>query len=400
MKKGLITILIASVLFVTACNKAKKENIEDISQLKPDSIILTIDKARYSKADFDEAFNKLYVSSPFGASKTDLSLKRNTKLKLLFRAKAINDIIIRHFIEEEAKNSNLTVSNDEVENIYNEIVEKMGSEERLLNQLKVASMDKEDFKKSLKADIMAKKLIDKMSKDLTITDEDVKQYYDEHKFDKFKVPETARASHIFIKADPRVLKKEIRQETPGLSDEEATKKVNDKMAEARKKAVTILKEAVNTPDNFKDLADKHSEDRISAPQGGDLGYFPKGKMLKAFNDVVFDPDKVQVSKVYGEVVQSPIGFHIIKLTDHRKEGILSFDTVKDDIKRILSDAKKVELLTNFVNKKKANSKIDYIYEEFDQKYINEQLGKDNVSPADQATADIKPESNNNEDKEG
>lgn len=388
MKRTLMTVIIIFMLMITACSKSKEGYKYDVNSLKPGTDIISINGKKFTKGDFDDAFNKLYFSSPFGQSNVDLSQDRNYKIKLLFTAKAVNDLIIRYYIEEEAKKNNITVSDQEVKDIFDEIVQKMGGKERLLTQIKIANMDEDKFRDSLKEDMLAKKVIDSISKNTAVTDDEVKKYYNQHKSDKFDVPETARASHIFIKADARIIKNTYEKENPGVSAAEVNKYVTDVMKEKRAKAEQILKEVLANPDSFNAIAKEKSEDRYSALNNGDIGYFPRGKMLDAINDVVFESGKVQVGKVYNNLIQSPIGFHILKVTDHRKAGILTFDSVKDDIRSTLDDNKKMDVLTEFVKSKKSSARIEYMYKEFDQAYINKQLSMNPDNPANKATADI------------
>ncbi|MEW5821605.1 MAG: peptidylprolyl isomerase [Cyanobacteriota bacterium] len=394
MKKSIFTILIASLIFITACgNNTKVDENADVESIKPDTVIMKIDGKNISKNDFDDAFDKLYITSPYGSAKVDLSKDKNYRIKLLFRTKAINDIIVRYFIEKEAEKQNINVPDQKVQEVYDEVVKRIGGETRLKDQLAVANMNEEKFRKSLKADILAKSVIDKLSENSNVSDAEVKEYYEKHKNDKFDVPETARAKHIFFKADERIIERDYRSKNRNASTQDINKFVESKIAEKRAKAQEALTKALASPDKFDDIAKEYSEDRLSAINGGDLGYIPKGKMLDEFNDVLFDNKKAQVGKPYPELVKTNIGFHIIKITDHRKGGIMVFDAVKDDIKRLLEDQKKIDLLTSFVKDKKAHASIEFIYPQFDETFIEKQLQADPNRPSNKATEDIKLKDN-------
>ncbi|WP_281322825.1 peptidylprolyl isomerase [Flavobacterium aestivum] len=85
-------------------------------------------------------------------------------------------------------------------------------------------------------------------------------------------------------------------------------------AEAKAKAEAILAQVNANPDSFLMLAFTNSDDS-SAQQGGDLGYFGQGQMVKPFNDFVFNNGIGKVG-----LVETPFGFHIIKITD-KQDGI-------------------------------------------------------------------------------
>ncbi len=126
---------------------------------------------------------------------------------------------------------------------------------------------------------------------LNVPRADVEQYYNDN-VSSFSTPEQVRASHILLK-------------TEGKAE-----------ADVRAKAEEILKQARAGAD-FAALARKYSEDESNASDGGDLDYFSRGRMVSEFENAAFALQKDQIS----DLVKSPYGFHIIKLTD-RKPAIV------------------------------------------------------------------------------
>lgn len=118
-----------------------------------------------------------------------------------------------------------------------------------------------------------------------VSEAEIKAWYDGHK-ERYQQPEERRASHILIAAE---------------------KLGKDK---ARQKAEEVLREVQAKPAAFAELARKHSDDPGSASQGGDLGFFGRGMMVKPFEDATFALRDGEVSGI----VESDFGFHIIKLT--------------------------------------------------------------------------------------
>lgn len=397
MKKSILTVLIAFMIIVTGCNK-KDDQFKDnakLNQLSPGTVIMKIDGQKYTKEDFNQAFDKLYITSPFGVAKVDLSQDKNYQINLLFRSRAVNDLIIRHFVEQEAKKRNIAVSDDEIDKTFAQVVQKIGGKEKLLAQLSVVKMDEDRFKKSLKSDLLANKLINNLAKDIKVTDADVKAYYEKNKNTKFNIPETVRVSQIFIDADERKIRYNYQKENKDATSDQIAAHIKEEMTARKAKADKALKEALAKPADFGKIAESYSTDRYSALSGGDLGYLPRGKMLEQFDAAIFDSKTAQVGKVNKDLVQTDIGFHIVKITDHKQSGIMSYDSVKEKIRPLLMDNKKIDLLTEFIKNKKANSNLEFVYKEFDQAFINDQLSKDPSRPANKATADIKQK----EDKE-
>lgn len=146
----------------------------------------------------------------------------------------------------------------------------------------------------------------------------IADYYDLHTADQFTQPEQVRAGHILVKVDP------------GADDAAKTA--------ARKKAEGLLAKVRGKAD-FAEVATKNSDDPGSASKGGDLGLFPRGRMTPAFEDAAFALEPGKVS----DIVETPFGFHIIKVEEHRPGGVQSLDEVREQIKDTLRSQEAIEL---------------------------------------------------------
>jgi peptidyl-prolyl cis-trans isomerase D len=147
---------------------------------------------------------------------------------------------------------------------------------------------------------------------VTVTDREIEGYYGEHR-EEFKEPEEVCASHILVKVKAQP------EAAEGHPDDEARK-----MAEA-------LLAQVRSGGDFAAIAKKSSEDKGSAPGGGDLGCFGRGRMLPAFENAAFSLDPGQVS----DVVRSDFGYHVIKLASRKEEAYPPLAQVKDRIRESL-----------------------------------------------------------------
>ena len=148
--------------------------------------------------------------------------------------------------------------------------------------------------------------LETMKQQVSISDEDVRKYYDENAA-RYSTPEERRASHILIAADKALAAPE--------------------RAKAKAKAEELLAEIRKTPDAFADLAKKNSQDPGSAVKGGDLDFFGRGAMVKPFEDAAYS---LKVGDTSG-VVESDFGFHIIRVTDRRGGDKRSFEVVRPEI---------------------------------------------------------------------
>ncbi|MDP1568808.1 MAG: peptidyl-prolyl cis-trans isomerase [Vicinamibacterales bacterium] len=129
--------------------------------------------------------------------------------------------------------------------------------------------------------------VDQVREGLTVPDAEIAAFYEANRA-QYSTPEEIRASHILLSLDG--------------ADAGAV----------RTRAAALLAEARSGAD-FAALAREHSQDEGSAVQGGDLDYFGRGRMVPEFEQAAFALEVGQIS----DVVESPFGFHIIKLTDRR-----------------------------------------------------------------------------------
>ena len=170
--------------------------------------------------------------------------------------------------------------------------------------------------------------LDNLLSQVAVSDSEVKQWYESHK-DRYQQAEERRASHILI--------------TVNASAPDAEK------AKAKAKAEEVLKEVQKTPAKFAELAKKHSQDPGSAVNGGDLGFFGRGMMVKPFEESVFSQKDGQISGL----VQSDFGFHIIKLTGIKAAKLKSLEEVRAEIegelKRQGAQRRYVEAAEAFTN---------------------------------------------------
>ena len=205
-------------------------------------------------------------------------------------------------------------------------------ENYILSQLLVQEGEKrgldkdEDIQRQLdetKKRLILQKVFQDIQQSAVVSDGEVKAYYDAHpeEFSNTQI----HASHIL------------------LEDEAAANQVLDQV---KKK-----------PDSFGDLAKKLSKDTATAPAGGDLGWFQRGRMVPEFETAAFalkQPGEISA------VVHSPFGYHVIKLTERKEGKPRPFDQVREEIRsKILQDTQRKKIEAYFEElKAKAQVKID------------------------------------------
>jgi peptidyl-prolyl cis-trans isomerase D len=192
------------------------------------------------------------------------------------------------------------------------------------------------------------------AKDVKVDDAEVKAYYEQNQA-AFQTPEQASIEYVMltqealapkVKVDPAEVKAaydasarqyttaERRQASHILIAVKPDAKDEEKAA-AKAKAEALLAQVQADPAKFADIAKASSQDPGSAPQGGDLGEFARGAMVKPFEDAVF---AAKAGDIVGPV-QTDFGFHVIRVTNVTPSEVRSFDEVKGQIEAELQRQK-------------------------------------------------------------
>jgi peptidyl-prolyl cis-trans isomerase D len=135
----------------------------------------------------------------------------------------------------------------------------------------------------------------------TVTGQQIERTFNDN-IQQYSTPEQVRASHILLK-------------TEGKDDAAVKKQAEELLAKVKKGA------------DFADLAKKNSQDEASAAKGGDLDFFGRGQMVPEFDKVAFALQPGQIS----DLVKSPYGYHIIKVTDKRAASQKTLAEVRPQI---------------------------------------------------------------------
>ncbi len=175
--------------------------------------------------------------------------------------------------------------------------------------------------------------LDTLAAQTTVSPDEVKQAYDEQlKQGKWGQPEQRRVSHILVALKPNAT--------------DAEKKA------ALEKAQKIAAEVRRNPSSFAQVAKKESQDPGSAANGGDLGFFGRGAMVKSFEDAAFAAKK---GEIVGPV-QSDFGYHIIRVDEIRPSKVKSLAEATPEIEATL---KKQKATTKFADAAEQFSNIVY-----------------------------------------
>jgi peptidyl-prolyl cis-trans isomerase C len=233
------------------------------------------------------------------------SVQEDPRAKQVLR-QILDNLIDRELLLQEAKTLKMSVPPQQLDAELQKIVQRFPSQEAFEQALTAQNFTLDSVKKDMEGQMLRQQLVKKEILDkTTVSTNDVQSFYEKNK-EKYAEEEQVRARHILIK---------VPQEASATDD-----------ANLKKKAGDVLKRAKKGED-FAALAKEFSEDG-SRTDGGDLGFFGRGQMVGAFEEVAFTLKPGQVS----DLVRTQFGYHIIKVDERKPAKSLSYEEAKEQVK--------------------------------------------------------------------
>jgi foldase protein PrsA len=230
----------------------------------------------------------------------------------------INKMVDNYLILEYGKEQGITLSDDELESAVNEIKEDYPPEmfqEILLK--KYISLN--EWKEGLRQELIIKKIISKVTEDVSlVTFQETKQYYESHQ-DEFKRPQMVR----------------LRQIVTRTKDE--AKKIQKQLAKG---------------EDMGELAEKNSI-TPEASDSGELGWFAKGELEKSLEKAVFS---LPIG-TFSRILKTPYGYHILEVLSKRDEGHITLPESMAEIESKLFLNKRDQFFRRWLKELKAESLV-------------------------------------------
>jgi len=331
-----------------------------------------------------------------------------------FKRSVLNNMIQRRLILNAARSSGLAVSEDELIEMISTVgafQDENGkfSHERYEQVLKAQRLSTAEFEEQVSEDVIVgrlqrviaetafvpnvtvKNLVRQRLQErevsqlvfspadyreaMVVSDEDVRKYYDDNQ-NLFRIPERAKLEYV-------VLNDEVASASVVVSEQDLQDAFQARIADyqskeqrrashilisvtdntddsqwkkAKEKVDSVLSKVKASPKNFSALAKEFSNDPGSAENGGDLGLFEKGFMVKEFEDAAFG---AKVGEIVGPV-KTEYGYHIIRVDEVKGGQTANFDSIKEDLEKEIRKARADEAYL-----KASQTFTDLVYTEFD-----------------------------------
>ncbi|PYR10863.1 MAG: hypothetical protein DMF99_10455 [Acidobacteria bacterium] len=278
------------------------------------------------KWEFDSAVKRIEAraGAPVPADKRDEVLRG-----------VLDRLVAFHLLEQESRNRKIEVTDAEVDARIGDIRRSFPNEQAFAESMSAQGLTVDHVRQQSRAQLQVSKIIDaEIASTALVQESDIGAFYEQN-LPRFKQDESVHASHILIAASENA--------TPGQK------------AEARSKAQSLLRKVRGGAD-FATVARAESQDPGTAQNGGDLGFFAKGRMTPAFEAAAF---KLKAGEISG-VVETPFGFHIIRLHERRAPRTATLTEVSGQIKQFLEQGRRDQKLETFIQQVRGKSKIDIL----------------------------------------
>ncbi|MEE8319592.1 MAG: peptidylprolyl isomerase [bacterium] len=324
------TLLIASlfILPITSCEKgsggdAKTKDETSSNSGAPAAIV---NGAAISMAELETAVRN--VAFGMGQAQTPMD-----ELMGNFASRVLDQLITGELLYQEAIKGGFAASEEEIDKALTDISSQYPTAEEFQAEMKNRGYDKETLRKNIEKQFAIQQFVEEaIASKVNVTETEAREFFDQNP-DNFQTPEQVRASHILIKS--------------AESDDEKARE------DARKKALDLASTARKGETDFSQLAKEHSEGP-SGPNGGDLGFFQRGRMVKPFEDAAFSMKKGEIS----DPVLTTFGFHVIKVTERKEKSVVPFEEASERLIATIRNGRVNEQIGNKISELSSRAEVE------------------------------------------
>jgi peptidyl-prolyl cis-trans isomerase SurA len=293
-RRATLVLVGAAAIVAGMAGRASARLVEKIAAVVGDNIILASEVEEKAAPLLAEA-NRITDPTKRAARATEL------------RREVLDRLIDDELILQQATDLKLSITPEQIDQSIDEIKRQNNiTDEQLREALRGQGMTMAAYRADLKKQLLRYRVLNiSVGSRVTITDEEVKTYYDRHMKTGGNIQ--VRASHIFV----------------AIPDGADAATVREKQTQAQR-----LLERAQAGEDFAKLAKQFSDDAATRGEGGDLGTFGKDMLPKAIEELVFS---MKVGDIRGPV-RADRGFHVIKLVERKEKGAKPLSEVQDDIR--------------------------------------------------------------------
>jgi len=279
-----------------------------------DTIVAKVNGTVFTKKDLEIEVDRLIPKMTFHRNVSEDKRK-------LYYDKAIEELVNRELQYQDAVAKGMQPEKEKVNAQMEKIRSRFKSPEEYKAGLEKEGLTEEKLRVQIEKEMLVQTVNAKKVTEAQLSEKDVKEYYEKNP-SKFKQPDSVKLRLI------------------STTDE--------------KKAQEILTK-IKAGEDFGDIAYKMSEDPYRV-KSGDIGYMHRGRMLPEIEEAAF---KLKVGEV-SDLIKVEKAWYIIKLEDKKPEHTLSFEEIKDKLKKELESTRAQEIKEKWIADLRAKAKIEIL----------------------------------------
>lgn len=282
----------------------------------PDDAVAVVDGREIPRSEFNELISQAKKS--YASQKRPFPKAGSEEYQTL-RDQAVAHLVQRVELERAAEDMGIEVTDEDVDKRLDQIVKQYygGDEKKLDKQLKEQKLTKAQVLEDLRGQLISEKIYNSVTKDVKVTEADIKKFYDENKA-QYQQAASREVRHILVKT--------------------------------RARADSVRAQLTPNGSNFGALARRYTQDQGSKATGGKLT-ISRGQTVSAFDKVAFALKTNEIS----QPVKTEFGFHIIQaVADMKPARTTPLKEVRSSIRQQLEQTKKNEKMTEWLEDLKAD----------------------------------------------
>ena len=290
--------------------------------------VVTVNQVQITQEDVDRAQEKLLLELEGQIPPEQMDQARSQMKK-----QAVESLVNQSLLLQEADRKGIQPDEKQVEDRFRDIAGRFPQVEDFHKVLDSMGFSEETFRVELARNQKIETLLQgEVGTPEKATEGDVDAFYRDYP-DNFTLQEKVRASHILISAGP---------EDP------------EPVRVQKRLELSKLRGELEQGGDFASLASQHSGCPSKA-QGGDLGFFERGKMVKPFDEAAFNLKPGEIS----DIVETKFGCHLILATERQEAGIVPLEEVRDKVAEFLNGQKNQEKIGAYLGTLRQAATIEY-----------------------------------------
>lgn len=305
-----VIIMVAGTASASAPRARRARAVQDTSTMTAISVNgQKMTMAQYEAALDQDVRQALGRYGSFGIDPRSPELRQiRTRVEPHTRERLINWLALK----DAATRAHVRIPNDSVTQAWSQVTSRFDDDSELQSALRDAGKTREQLMNDLRENLTIDRFLQGRLGVIEVTETEVRAFFEENK-ERYAQPEVVRARHILIR---------------------------DTDALAR---IRAIKARLDRGADFAEEARQHSQDG-SGQNGGDLGFFQRGRMVPSFETAAFLCPVGQVTAP----VQTQFGWHLIKVEEHRAAQTALYEERREDASRRALETKRQEKIKVFI----------------------------------------------------